>query len=187
MVQLRQLFVDFCARAGGIGPVEPRLTPARAPSLRARVSAGSAIGTSASAPSSPAAARSRRFIASHLRSLLRRRRPRPRRRTRAGGGASACRRSRPRRRRTRTRPARPRAAREKRPGTASRQVRPGAPADRSLDRVGDLVGFLERVRRDGTEILLQIPGATAPGIAEPGHDFQQAVNRHECGIRRALP
>ena len=27
------------------------------------------------------------------------------------------------------------------------------------DRVGDLIGFLERVGRDGREILLQIPGA----------------------------
>ena len=36
----------------------------------------------------------------------------------------------------------------------------------ALDRVGDLVGFLDRIGRDGREILLEVPrAAAAPGRA----------------------
>ena len=43
----------------------------------------------------------------------------------------------------------------------------------ALDGVHDLVGFLERVGRDGREILLQIPGAAGPGRAQGRHDLQE--------------
>ena len=33
----------------------------------------------------------------------------------------------------------------------------------ALDRVGDFVGLLDRVRRDGPEILLKVPGAARSG------------------------
>ena len=55
-----------------------------------------------------------------------------------------------------------------------------------LDGIGDLVGLFERVWRDGPEVLLQVPGATAAGIAQAGHDFQQALNRHGSPSPRAL-
>ena len=51
--------------------------------------------------------------------------------------------------------------------------------------VGDLIGFLDRVRRDGRETLLAIPFATALGVAEAAHDRDQPVDRafrrHERG------
>ena len=51
----------------------------------------------------------------------------------------------------------------------------------ALDRVGDLVGFLDRVGRDGLEALFDIPGAARFGIAQAAHDFQKA--RHAaCGV-----
>ena len=34
----------------------------------------------------------------------------------------------------------------------------------ALDRVSDLVGFLDRVVADGREILLEVPGAAAVGM-----------------------
>ena len=38
----------------------------------------------------------------------------------------------------------------------------------ALDRVGDLVGFLDRVGRDGREVLLQVPRAARfPACAAP--------------------
>ena len=42
--------------------------------------------------------------------------------------------------------------------------------------IGDLIGFFDRVRRDGREILRQIPFATAIGIAQLAHDGEQAVD-----------
>ncbi len=42
------------------------------------------------------------------------------------------------------------------------------------DRVGDLVGFLDRVRRDGREVLFQIPRAAGHGRPQRRHDFDQA-------------
>jgi hypothetical protein len=49
-----------------------------------------------------------------------------------------------------------------------RHVAPG-------DGVGDLVSLLDGVRRDGVEALLQVPGATALGRAQPGHHLDQSV------------
>ena len=36
----------------------------------------------------------------------------------------------------------------------------------ALDRVGDLVGLLDRVGRDGGEILFDVPGAAGLGVAQ---------------------
>ena len=41
------------------------------------------------------------------------------------------------------------------------------------DRVGDLVGFFDGVRRDRCEILFQIPGAAGLGRAQRCHDLDQ--------------
>ncbi len=45
-----------------------------------------------------------------------------------------------------------------------------------LDRAGNLICFLDRVRRDGREALLAVPGAPGPRIAQPPHDLKQVVN-----------
>ncbi|KAG1254598.1 hypothetical protein G6F68_010774 [Rhizopus microsporus] len=45
----------------------------------------------------------------------------------------------------------------------------------TVDRIGDLVGFLDGVRRDGREVLLQVPRAAALRIAQARHDRQQAL------------
>ncbi len=50
----------------------------------------------------------------------------------------------------------------------------------AVDRVGDFVGFLDGVRRDGGEALLQVPGAAALWIAQPRHDRQQAFDVAGC-------
>ena len=64
-----------------------------------------------------------------------------------------------------------------------RRHRPRSPCRRTerihvvlFDGVGDLVGFLDGVRGDGSEILLNIPRATAVGIAELGHDVDEAAD-----------
>ena len=44
------------------------------------------------------------------------------------------------------------------------------------DGVGHLVGFLERIGRDGPEGLLEVPGAAAAGRAQRRHDLDQAGN-----------
>ena len=44
------------------------------------------------------------------------------------------------------------------------------------DRVGHLVGFLDRIGRDGREILLDVPGTAGLGIAQRRHDLDQAGN-----------
>ena len=49
------------------------------------------------------------------------------------------------------------------------------------DRVGDLVGLLDRIGRDGREGLLDIPRAAAFRIAKPGHDFEQSGQRFRHG------
>ena len=41
------------------------------------------------------------------------------------------------------------------------------------DGVGDLVGFFERVGRDGREILLQVPRAAGAGRAQRRHDLDE--------------
>ena len=46
----------------------------------------------------------------------------------------------------------------------------------ALDRVGDLVGFLDRVGGDGGEGLLDVPGAATLGIAQPAHHGCQTVD-----------
>ena len=45
-----------------------------------------------------------------------------------------------------------------------------------LDRVRDLVGLFDGVRRDGLEGLLEVPGAPAVRIAKPGHDVEKPAN-----------
>jgi len=45
----------------------------------------------------------------------------------------------------------------------------------ALDRIGDFVGFLDRVRRDGVESLRDIPFAAVLRAAEAGHDAEEAV------------
>ncbi len=47
----------------------------------------------------------------------------------------------------------------------------------ALDRVGHLVGLLDRIGRDRREILLPIPRAAALGVAQPRHDSEQTVDR----------
>jgi hypothetical protein len=44
----------------------------------------------------------------------------------------------------------------------------------TVDRIGHLVGFLDGVRRDGREVLLQVPRAAALRVAQARHDRQQA-------------
>ncbi len=51
-------------------------------------------------------------------------------------------------------------------------VRKGRPVAAG-DGVGDLIGFLYRVGRDGVEGLRLIPGAAGGWVAEGGHDVQQ--------------
>ena len=43
----------------------------------------------------------------------------------------------------------------------------------AVDRIGDLVGFLDGVGGDAGEVLLQVPRATAGGIAQRRHDPEQ--------------
>jgi hypothetical protein len=45
----------------------------------------------------------------------------------------------------------------------------------AVDRVGDFVGFLDRISRDGREVLLHVPRATPFGIAQAHHDREQVV------------
>ena len=42
--------------------------------------------------------------------------------------------------------------------------------------VGDLVGFLDRIRRDGREILRQVPRTAALGRPQRRHDLDQPGN-----------
>ena len=44
------------------------------------------------------------------------------------------------------------------------------------NRIGNLIRLLERVRRDGREILLQVPGAAGFGSAQRGHDLDQPAD-----------
>ncbi len=43
------------------------------------------------------------------------------------------------------------------------------------DRVGNLIGFLDRVWRDGREILFQVPRAAGTGRAQRRHDLDQTL------------
>ena len=42
------------------------------------------------------------------------------------------------------------------------------------DGVGDLIGFLDGVGRDGREILFEVPRTAADGRAQRRHDLEQA-------------
>ena len=44
------------------------------------------------------------------------------------------------------------------------------------DRLGDLIGFLDRIGRDGREILLEVPRAARARRAQRGHDREQALD-----------
>src|SRR5258706_3058716 len=44
------------------------------------------------------------------------------------------------------------------------------------DGIGNFIGFLDRVGRDGRKILFEIPRAAAAGRAQHRHDFEQAGN-----------
>ena len=46
----------------------------------------------------------------------------------------------------------------------------------ALDRVGDLVGFLDRIGGDRGEGLLDVPGTAGLRVAQRGHDLDQAMN-----------
>ncbi len=46
----------------------------------------------------------------------------------------------------------------------------------AIDRVGDLIGFFDRVRRDRAEILREIPIAAVRRVAQAGHDPEEAVD-----------
>src|SRR5690606_41641400 len=50
------------------------------------------------------------------------------------------------------------------------------------DRVGDLVGLLERVRRDAREVLLAVPRAAVRRIPQPRHDFEQFLDFAHHGL-----
>ena len=45
------------------------------------------------------------------------------------------------------------------------------------DRIGDFVGFLDRVRRDGREALLHVPRTAAFWVAQARHHSQQILER----------
>src|SRR3546814_3479179 len=45
----------------------------------------------------------------------------------------------------------------------------------AVDRVGDLVGLLDRVRGDGGEGLFDVPRAAVLAVAQAGHDVEQAL------------
>ena len=83
---------------------------------------------------------------------------------------------RPRRRNRTRRPPRP-SGHGTRPGAEGRRVRP-CRSRRSprCDRVGDLIGFLDRVGRDGREILLEVPRAARARRAQRRHDREQALD-----------
>jgi hypothetical protein len=54
------------------------------------------------------------------------------------------------------------------------------------DRVGDLIGLLDRAGGDGGEILLHVPGAAAVGIAQRRHHGEQPVDPGAVGGRGVL-
>src|SRR5690348_14672521 len=51
------------------------------------------------------------------------------------------------------------------------------------NRIGDFVGFLDRVGSNGRERLRAVPFATAHGIAQPAHDRYETFKRHEGPLR----
>ena len=55
------------------------------------------------------------------------------------------------------------------------------------DGVGDLIGFLDRIGRDGLERLDAVPFAAGRWIAQPPHDLDEAIKRHRGGLPRPFP
>jgi hypothetical protein len=53
------------------------------------------------------------------------------------------------------------------------------------NRVGDFVGFLDRIGRDRVECLDRVPFASANRIAQPAHDLAKAFKRHEGPLARS--
>ena len=51
------------------------------------------------------------------------------------------------------------------------------------NRVRDLIGFLDRIGRDAGEVLLDIPRASAGGIAQTGHDGDERGNIRRRPVR----
>ena len=49
-----------------------------------------------------------------------------------------------------------------------------------FDRARDLIGFLDRIWRDGAEGLLAVPRAARLRIPQPPHDGEQLRNRAIC-------
>ena len=53
----------------------------------------------------------------------------------------------------------------------------------ALDRIRNFVRLLDRVRRDGAEVLFEIPWAAALRIAQAGHDGEEAGDGHTEAVR----
>ena len=47
----------------------------------------------------------------------------------------------------------------------------------AVDGLGDLVGFLDGIGRDGGEALLDVPGTARVGIPELRHHVEESINR----------
>jgi hypothetical protein len=54
----------------------------------------------------------------------------------------------------------------------------------TVDRIGDLIGFLDRVGGDRLEALLKVPRAAALRVAKPAHDRDQALEIHGAALMR---
>ena len=54
----------------------------------------------------------------------------------------------------------------------------------ALDGLRHLVGLLQRIGQDAAKVLLQVPGAPAIGVAQPGHDGQQVS--HGRGVSHGV-
>jgi len=54
----------------------------------------------------------------------------------------------------------------------------------AIDGIGDLIGLLDRVRRDRLEALDLVPVATVLGVAQSAHDLEQGVDQR--GLRSGL-
>jgi hypothetical protein len=56
----------------------------------------------------------------------------------------------------------------------------------ALGGFGDFIGFLDGVGRDRGEVLLAVPWAAGFGIAQLGHDSEQALDRR-LGVSARMP
>ena len=80
----------------------------------------------------------------------------------------------------------PPCARDRRPAAADRRARREVVEIAARDRVGDLVGFLDGVGRDGLESLLEVPRAAGHRRAQRRHDLDAGVKcrgKGSWGIR----